>query len=211
MSKLVQQWVQENPSGPIVSSWSRWSKLVQQWVQEYPGGTIVSSWSRWFKLVQQWVQASRWLVQVGPSISWWYNRVQGGSAVGLRESKWSNRVQWAKWVQQWVQAYLGGPIVSSWSKLVQQWVQENPVSPSVSWWSKMVQQWVQGNPSGPIESSESKCIQMAQVRSTVGRGRSNRVQVVQSCLVDPDGSSWFSSGSKRIQVSPSVSRWHNRV
>ncbi|KAG1683971.1 hypothetical protein GQR58_009569 [Nymphon striatum] len=111
-------WVQAYPGGTIVSSWS---KLVQQWVQEnpldppgrldpmlnqlgppghqpkwgqaYPGGTIGS------KVVQLWVQEN-------PS--------------GPIESSGT------KWVQQRVQAYLGGPIVSSWSKLVQQWVQENP-------------------------------------------------------------------------------------
>ncbi|KAG1676606.1 hypothetical protein GQR58_014185 [Nymphon striatum] len=240
MSKLVQQWVQENPSGPIESSgtkWvqayhngpivSRWSKLVQQWVQvgpvdslratAEPPGQTRHDWTTWIRLDPGDFSPGGPDVQVGPVDSlgataeppgqtrhdWttWIRwdpgdfspggpDVQVSSAVAPRESKWSNRVSLVQvgsavgpvdslgptaeltWtsgppglkspgskriqlVQQWVQAYPGGPIVSSWSrwsKLVQQWVQAYPGGTIVSSWSrwfKLVQQWVQENPLDP--------------------------------------------------------------
>ncbi|KAG1661666.1 putative uncharacterized transposon-derived protein F52C9.6 [Nymphon striatum] len=41
---MVQLWAQENPSGPIESSGSKW---FQQWVQAYPGGTGAPIRKRW--------------------------------------------------------------------------------------------------------------------------------------------------------------------
>ncbi|KAG1682096.1 N-acetylneuraminate 9-O-acetyltransferase [Nymphon striatum] len=142
--------------------------------------------------------------------------VQVGSAVGPRESKCGPIESSGT---KWVQAYHNGPIVSRWSKLVQQWVQVGPVdslgataeSPGQTrhdWttWIRLdpgdfspggpdVQVVQVGSAVSPGEfSSGSKRIQVVQVGSEVGPS------VVQSCLVGPDGPSWYSSGSKLIQV-----------
>ncbi|KAG1689911.1 hypothetical protein GQR58_007661 [Nymphon striatum] len=303
MSKLVQQWVQENPSGPIESSgtkWvqayhngpivSRWSKLVQQWVQvgpvdslgatAEPPGQTRHDWTTWIRLDPGDFSPGGPDVQVGPVDSlgataeppgqtrhdWttWIRwdpgdfspggpDVQVSSAVGPRESKWSNRVSLVQvgsavgpvdslgptaeltWtsgppglkspgskriqvvqsclvcpggsalVQQWVQAYPGGPIVSSWSrwsKLVQQWVQAYPGGTIVSSWSrwfKLVQQWVQENPLDPPGRLDPMLNQLGP-RGHQPKWSKLVQQWVQAYPGGPDGPSWFSSGSKRIQV-----------